>query len=104
MDILDGATFVYFMATGVTPAMEQKVVGLGSQYAWTAHDAVGPPLDGGSTYRLHPPKGIPVKDFWSAILFSNLARLIRTACRKAPSAIGRPGSAAPRRPGLALAA
>ena len=33
---LDGYIFYYFMATGVTPAMEEKMVGRGSQYAWTA--------------------------------------------------------------------
>ncbi|PKN32080.1 MAG: hypothetical protein CVU63_20605, partial [Deltaproteobacteria bacterium HGW-Deltaproteobacteria-20] len=39
VNYLDGAAFFYFVATGVTPAMEQKMVGLGSQYAWVAHDA-----------------------------------------------------------------
>ena len=35
---LDAYIFYYFMATGVTPAMEEKMVGQGSQYAWTAKD------------------------------------------------------------------
>jgi hypothetical protein len=52
---LSAYTFYYFMATGVTPAMEEKMVGRGSQYAWAAHDANGNPLDGGKnsgcTYR-----------------------------------------------------
>ena len=38
---LDGYVMFYFLATGVTPAMEQKMVGLGSQYAWAAADAGG---------------------------------------------------------------
>jgi hypothetical protein len=38
---LDGATFFYFFATGVTPAMEAKMVGQGSQYPWAAHDSTG---------------------------------------------------------------
>ena len=33
---LDGYIMYYFLATGVTPAMEEKMVGRGSQYAWTA--------------------------------------------------------------------
>ena len=40
---LDGYIFYYFMATGVTPAMEQKMVGQGSQYAWAARRLQGQP-------------------------------------------------------------
>ena len=54
---LDGAAFYYFFATGVTPAMEEKMVGKGSQYPWTALDADGKPFDGGKTYKLTLPKG-----------------------------------------------
>ncbi len=41
---LDGAAFYYFFATGVTPAMEEKMVGRGSQYPWTANDFEGQTL------------------------------------------------------------
>jgi hypothetical protein len=47
---LDGYIIYYFAATGVTPAMEEKMAGQGSQYAWAVEDADHTPLDGGKTY------------------------------------------------------
>src|SRR6266404_2975920 len=52
---LDAKDLFFFYATGVTPAMTEKMVGRGSQYAGAFVDAKGNPLDGGKTYRLHMP-------------------------------------------------
>ena len=82
---LDGAIMYYFAATGVTPAMEEKMVGRGSQYAWAVTDAEGKPLDGGRNYTLHLPPGIPVKDFWSVIVYSNQTRSMLQTDQRFPS-------------------
>ena len=52
----------FFLATGVTPAMDTQVVGEGSTYPWTAVDADNNPFDGGKNYKLHLPPQYPGQD------------------------------------------
>jgi hypothetical protein len=82
---LDAAAFFFFLATGVTPAMDTKVVGEGSTYPWTALDANSQPLDGGRTYRLRLPPNVPAKDFWSVIVYDTQTRSMLQTNQRFPS-------------------
>lgn len=82
---LDGAAFFYYFATGVTPAMADKIIGKGSTYPWTPLDANGNPFDGGKTYKLHLPPHIPVNNFWSVIAYDTQTRSMLQTNQKAPS-------------------
>lgn len=82
---LDGYVMYYWAATGVTPAMEEKMVGQGSQYAWATADSKGKPLDGAKNYRIHLPPNIPIKNFWSLIAYSNQTRSMLQTDQQFPS-------------------
>jgi hypothetical protein len=72
----EARTFFFYIAAGISPAMTVKHVGMGSQYAFTERDAAGHYLDGGKSYRLHLPPNIPVKDFWSILVYDPQTRSI----------------------------
>jgi hypothetical protein len=82
---LDAAAFFFFLATGVTPAMDTKIIGEGSTYPWAALDSKKRPLDGGKDYRLHLPPNIPVKTFWSVIVYSSQTRSMVQTDQQFPS-------------------
>jgi hypothetical protein len=71
---LDARAAFFYAATGVTPAMVMRVPDLGSQYLFGILDASGDPFDGGKTYKLSLPKGIPAAKFWSLTLYDNQSR------------------------------
>ncbi len=90
--LLDARTFMFFYATGITPAMAIQRVGAGSAYATAFVDVDGRPMDGSRTYRLNLPAGIPARTFWSLVLYDNQTRSMLQTDEPHPS-IGsqRPG-------------
>ena len=83
--LLDARTLFHYTAIVITPAMEAKMIGAGSQYLATYKDASGAYLDGGQNYRLTLPAGIPVKDFWSATVYSAETRSLLQNGQPKPS-------------------
>ncbi|MFT5730670.1 MAG: hypothetical protein ACI8PB_004858 [Desulforhopalus sp.] len=71
---IDGRAFFHYVATGNTPAMEMKIVGGGTQYLLAERDSQGRYLDGGKTYQITLPPNVPVKDFWSFMVYSGQHR------------------------------
>jgi hypothetical protein len=82
---LDARTFFFFYATGITPAMSEKMVGKGSQYAVAFVDADSARLDGGKTYKLHLPPKIPAEKFWSFTLYDSQSRSMLQTDQQFPS-------------------
>jgi hypothetical protein len=79
------SSFFYF-ATGTTPAMCMRLTGIGSQYLMNNVDANGIPLDGGNTYKVNFPKGIPAERFWSVTVYNMQTRSIIQTDQKFPRA------------------
>jgi hypothetical protein len=82
---LDARVQFHYYATGITPAMVAKMVGIGSQYAVATTDAKGRALDGGKTYKIHLPPNVPMKDFWSFTLYDNQTRSMLQTDQRFPS-------------------
>lgn len=83
---LNAKAMFFFYATGITPAMTEKMVGEGSQYAAAFVDAKGNPLDGSKTYKVHMPPNIPAKNFWSFTLYDNQTRSMLQTDQQSPAA------------------
>jgi hypothetical protein len=71
---LDARVLFHYMATVITPAMVNKMVGAGSQYALLNVDKNGDYMDGSKTYKLNIPADVPAKDFWSIVAYDPQTR------------------------------
>jgi hypothetical protein len=82
---LDARVMMHYYATGITPAMVAKRVGVGSQYAIATTDAKRQGLDGGKTYKVHLPPNVPAKNFWSFVIYDNQTRSMLQTDAQFPS-------------------
>lgn len=82
---LDARVLFHYYATGITPAMAIKRVGIGSQYAAATKDKNGKPLDGSKTYKIRLPPNIPAKEFWSFVVYDNQTRSMLQTDQQFPS-------------------
>lgn len=71
---LDSRTAFYYGYTLDSPGMIMRIPGVGSQYLMGFLDANANPFDGGKTYKVTLPKGIPARAFWSFTVYDNQTR------------------------------
>lgn len=83
---LDARSAFFYGVTGITPAMAMRLPGIGSQYVWTMVDADKNYLDGGKTYKVTLPKGIPAGKFWSFTLYDTMTRSMLDTPQRFPRA------------------
>jgi hypothetical protein len=83
---LDARTAFFYGVTGITPAMAMRLPGIGSQYLFAMVDASKQFFDGGKTYKVTLPEGIPQANFWSFTLYDNQTRSMLDTPQRYPRA------------------
>lgn len=83
---LDSRTAFYFGYTLDSPGMIMRLPGVGSQYLMGFLDSENNPFDGGKTYKVTLPKGIPAKAFWSFTVYDNQSRSMLDTPQRYPRA------------------
>jgi hypothetical protein len=76
----------FYGVTGITPAMSMRLTEMGSQYLLATLDANKQYFDGGKTYKVTLPKGIPQGKFWSLTLYDNQTRSMLSTPQRYPRA------------------
>jgi hypothetical protein len=83
---MDARTNFFYGVTGITPGMAMRLTGIGSQYLLAIRDANKEYFDGGKTYKVTLPKGIPEANFWSFTLYDNMTRSMLDTPQRYPRA------------------
>lgn len=71
---IEERTLFFYLACGTSKLMASTLPGVGQAYPWGVKDAKGNILDGGKTYKMHLPKGIPAKLYWSVTAYDTVTR------------------------------
>ena len=66
--------------------MAMRLTGIGSQYLFVSLDANKNYFDGGKTYKVTLPKGIPAENFWSFTVYDNQTRSMLDTPQRYPRA------------------
>jgi hypothetical protein len=83
---LDSRAAFYYGYTLDSPGMIMRIPDVGSQYLMGFLDADGNPYDGGKTYKVTLPKGIPARAFWSFTVYDNQTRSMLQTPQRFPRA------------------
>jgi hypothetical protein len=83
---LDSRTAFYYAYTLDSPGMIMRIPDVGSQYLMGFLDSAGNPFNGGKTYKVTLPKGIPARTFWSFTVYDNQTRSMLETPQRYPRA------------------
>ena len=83
---MDARSNFFYGVTGITPGMAMRIPGIGSQYLFSLADAEKNHFDGGKTYKVTLPKGIPEENFWSFTVYDNMTRSMLDTPQRYPRA------------------
>ena len=83
---LHSRTSMFYIATGITPAMCMRLTNIGSQYLVCTVDSQGEPFDGSRTYVMALPPDIPAGRFWSTTVYDNQSRSMLQTPQRFPRA------------------
>lgn len=83
---LNARVAMFYVATGITPAMVMRLTNIGSQYLVAQADSNNEPLDGTKTYKVTLPPKIPAAAFWSLTVYDNQSRSMLQTPQRFPRA------------------
>ncbi len=83
---LDARTSFFYSYIGITPAMAMRLTRIGSQYLVATLDAGKNYFDGGKTYKVTLPNGIPEANFWSFTVYDTMTRSMLDTPQRYPRA------------------